>query len=217
MSSPPRQDPKRERRPDTRPFEIMDAALELFVTEGLRATTLGQVADLAGVTKGGIYHYFKGKEDLLRRSVDRRLAELFSHQRELDQHKGGPAATRLRVLLRHVWATWRQPEAARLFRFLAGEMQSEHPDLLDRWREELGQPLFDSIGSILADGAASGEFRTDLDIPVLSEYLLLSALDLAVMQSAVETHAFMPGFPHERIVEALMDVLFRGLRASSGP
>lgn len=210
-------DPKRERRPDTRPLEIMDAALKLFVTRGLRATTLDQVARAAGVTKGGIYHYFKGKEDLLRRAVHRRLAELVTHQRELDEHKGGPATTRLRVLLRHVWATWRQPEAARVFRFLVGEMLSEHPDLLATWAQELAQPLFDSIGSILADGAAAGEFRRDLDIPVLSEYLLLSTLDLAVMQSAVEANSFMPGFPQERIIEGLLDVLFRGVRASPGP
>ncbi len=211
-----RHDPVRERRPDTRPLEIMGAALELFVTKGLRATTLDQVAEAAGVTKGGIYHYFKGKEDLLRSAVQRRLAELVSHQRELDEHQGGLAATRLRVLVRHVWATWRQPEAAKIFRFLMGEMLAEHPDLIARWARELAQPLFSSIGSILRDGAAAGEFRRDLDIPVLSEYLLLSTLDLAVMQSAVESYPIMPGFPQERVIDVLVDVLFQGLRAPSG-
>ena len=44
---------------------IMQAALELFGNNGYHNTTISQIAKEAGVSKGLLYNYFKGKEDLL--------------------------------------------------------------------------------------------------------------------------------------------------------
>ncbi|GAB4054579.1 TetR/AcrR family transcriptional regulator [Catellatospora paridis] len=44
---------------------ILAAACELFAEQGYDATSVQQVVDRAGVTKGGLYHYFGAKEDLL--------------------------------------------------------------------------------------------------------------------------------------------------------
>ena len=43
---------------------ILDVALRLFMRKGFHGTSLSTVASKAHVTKGGIYHYFNGKEDL---------------------------------------------------------------------------------------------------------------------------------------------------------
>src|SRR5947209_14463294 len=44
---------------------IVDAARELFTTEGYEATTIADVARKAGVAVGTVYLYFKNKNDLL--------------------------------------------------------------------------------------------------------------------------------------------------------
>lgn len=44
---------------------ILAAACDLFAEQGYDATSVQQVVDRAGVTKGGLYHYFGAKEDLL--------------------------------------------------------------------------------------------------------------------------------------------------------
>ncbi|BCJ76610.1 TetR family transcriptional regulator [Catellatospora sp. IY07-71] len=44
---------------------VLAAATELFAEQGYAATSVQQVVDRAGVTKGGLYHYFGAKEDLL--------------------------------------------------------------------------------------------------------------------------------------------------------
>lgn len=49
---------------------IMDAALELFGTVGYQSTTIAQIADKAGVSKGLIYNYFDSKESLLKAMID---------------------------------------------------------------------------------------------------------------------------------------------------
>jgi AcrR family transcriptional regulator len=49
---------------------ILDAAHRLFRERGYAATSMEQIADAAGVTKGAIYGHFASKEDLLISSVE---------------------------------------------------------------------------------------------------------------------------------------------------
>lgn len=44
---------------------IITAALRLFLTRGYKSVSLIDVATEVGVTKGGIYHYFSSKDELL--------------------------------------------------------------------------------------------------------------------------------------------------------
>src|SRR5580704_15858831 len=54
----------RRRRKAERPQEILEAAFTEFSRNGYAATTLDQIAERAGVTKGTIYVYFENKEHL---------------------------------------------------------------------------------------------------------------------------------------------------------
>jgi AcrR family transcriptional regulator len=45
--------------------KLSEAAFRLFVTKGYAATTLQQIADTVGMTKGAIFFYFQSKENLL--------------------------------------------------------------------------------------------------------------------------------------------------------
>src|ERR1700719_1835696 len=54
----------RRRRKAERPHEILEAAFAEFSRNGYATTTLDQIAERAGVTKGTIYVYFENKEHL---------------------------------------------------------------------------------------------------------------------------------------------------------
>src|SRR5579883_1770087 len=54
----------RRRRKAERPQEILEAAFAEFSRNGYAMTTLEQIAERAGVTKGTIYVYFDNKEHL---------------------------------------------------------------------------------------------------------------------------------------------------------
>ena len=62
----PRTEQQFEEIRETRKKEIMDAALELFATEGFDVTSISKIAVKAGISKGLIYNYFESKEDLIR-------------------------------------------------------------------------------------------------------------------------------------------------------
>ena len=53
---------------------ILDLAHELVLKQGYAATSLEQILEGAGVTKGAFFHHFKSKEELARALVDRYLA-----------------------------------------------------------------------------------------------------------------------------------------------
>jgi AcrR family transcriptional regulator len=45
---------------------IVRAAVELFTTNGIDATSLQMIADALGVTKGAVYYHFKTKHEIIR-------------------------------------------------------------------------------------------------------------------------------------------------------
>lgn len=44
---------------------ILDAALEVFANQGYSSSTVEAIARTAGISKGLLYNYFKGKDDVL--------------------------------------------------------------------------------------------------------------------------------------------------------
>jgi AcrR family transcriptional regulator len=56
--------PRWERRKESRPSKLRDAVLELLMECSFNATRLADVAQCEGVSKGTLYFYFGGKEEL---------------------------------------------------------------------------------------------------------------------------------------------------------
>lgn len=52
-------------RPQSGKQKILDAAMELFEGNGYFSTTISQITERAGVSKGLVYNYYESKDDLL--------------------------------------------------------------------------------------------------------------------------------------------------------
>lgn len=50
---------------ETRLKEIIETAVELFLKNGYEGTTMQSIADNSGLSKGGLYHHFASKDDVL--------------------------------------------------------------------------------------------------------------------------------------------------------
>ncbi|MEW6554239.1 MAG: TetR/AcrR family transcriptional regulator [Actinomycetota bacterium] len=61
----PRRTLRKQREKEQRVNSILGAAEELFASKGYQGTSIEEIADLAEVSTGTIYFYFKNKEDLL--------------------------------------------------------------------------------------------------------------------------------------------------------
>src|SRR5216110_1153396 len=91
-----------KRRAEARRVEILRAAAQIFRSRGFAAAGMREIAVAADLSPGNLYHYFRGKEELLffcqDRSLDRMLDRLAAARRD-----SRPLAARLRdVAVAHV-------------------------------------------------------------------------------------------------------------------
>lgn len=89
MPSPSRRSNQQRREQSTE--QVLASAVKLFVSRGYRATSIDDIASDAGLTKGAVYFYFKGKAALLLELLgqSRALYEaIFSAMRDSEQSAG---------------------------------------------------------------------------------------------------------------------------------
>jgi TetR/AcrR family transcriptional repressor of nem operon len=55
--------------PETK-HKLVDAGLTLMRSKGFNATTVDEICAVAGVTKGGFFHYFKSKQEIAKAAVE---------------------------------------------------------------------------------------------------------------------------------------------------
>lgn len=55
---------------------ILATSLRLFCEKGYYATSIGEIAKQAQISKGLLYHYFRSKEEVLSALVDRRIEDV---------------------------------------------------------------------------------------------------------------------------------------------
>ncbi|HHX87441.1 MAG TPA: TetR/AcrR family transcriptional regulator [Firmicutes bacterium] len=57
---------------------ILDTALNIFLTEGYKKTTITRISSQANVGYGTVYSHFKGKDDILAKILDSLLDEFYA-------------------------------------------------------------------------------------------------------------------------------------------
>jgi AcrR family transcriptional regulator len=152
-----------EQRTDTRMHALLEAALEVFALRGYRTARLDDVAEVAGVTKGAIYHYFDTKEALLLGVVDHYQALAFGRAEDALREGGMPATARIRLLMRKVFGHSDVANRGRLLTLLLRGMAHEVPRVHERWLREGPARLWTMLARLVEEGKESGEFRRDAD------------------------------------------------------
>jgi len=75
--------------------EILDIAQELFLTRGYEKTSVENIIKKVGVAKGTFYYYFKSKEDLLDKLVNRMTSKIKVEIKKMVEKKDLDAISKL--------------------------------------------------------------------------------------------------------------------------
>jgi len=154
-AAPPKP-PKWRRRPEHRPQQIIEAALEVFGGCGLAKSRLQDIADRAGVSKGTIYLYFPNKEELFREMV-RQTAVAAIENAEKTITRGTPTE-QLCAAMRGYWNFVRSPVFSTIYRLVLGELH-QFPDLAEFYADEVVSRGLRFLSAIIGRGVETGEFR----------------------------------------------------------
>src|ERR1700712_1932987 len=77
---------------DTRREQLLDAGIVIFATRQYEEVSIDEIAEACGVSRGLLYHYFRGKRDYYVSSI----AHAAHRTREVEPDPTLPAAQQLR-------------------------------------------------------------------------------------------------------------------------
>ncbi len=148
----------KSRRPQARPTEILAAALELFAEKGFSATRMEDVAARAGLSKAGVYLYFKDKTALLKALVNEMAGANIGVARVIVENHQGPLSPLIATILAFLARQIRDTRFPELIKIVISESRA-HPEVGQFYLDAVvrqGLPLFEEL---IRRGIASGEFR----------------------------------------------------------
>jgi len=200
------------RRAESRPEEILQAALEVLVEKGFQATRLDDVAARAGVTKPLIYHYYEGKDDLVHRALEWRMAQILSGMRDELAGMDSDWETRLRSFCSWLWQRWCTPDWGRFHRMVVSEMRQEAPDLHREWILLAYGERCKIVEEILR--GAETQIREGLDLTAASRFLIAGLWQTA--QVHAHGDVLLEDSPAlDAMMGTVLDIFLAGVRRQS--
>jgi len=206
----PRKSLKRERRPEERPRELLDAALAVFSQRGFRNTRLDDVAEAAGVTKGAIYHYFDTKEELLLNVIEHYQSLAFGRAEEVLANRSLSASGRIEQIIKKVFQPTEERKRQLLSLLIRG-IAHEVPRVHDRWLRDGPARLWALVGALVEEGKRSGEFRSDADSEIAAR-LLISGLVLQRLWNEDAENIPEIAVDQERLLDSSIELFLASLR-----
>jgi AcrR family transcriptional regulator len=148
--------------------ELLGLAAHLFAERGLRATTVRDIADSAGILSGSLYHHFDSKESMVDEILREFLDALFGSYREIVARQLNPRETLRAVVVASFEAIDQRHDAVAIYQSEARRLaeQPRFAYITQRWEEF--RTLWQTI---LRDGVADGTFRADLDVSLAYRFL----------------------------------------------
>jgi TetR/AcrR family transcriptional regulator len=143
---------------------ILEAALEVFSTQGFRGATLDAIAEAAGLSKPNLLYYFASKEEVYTRLLDRLLETWLEPLRGLDP-SGEPLAEIRAYIRRKLEMARDYPRESRLF---ANEVLQGAPRIGPTLAGPL-RALVDEKASVISDWSRAGRLA-----PVDPHHLIFS-------------------------------------------
>jgi AcrR family transcriptional regulator len=204
---------QRQRRKETRPQELLDAALALFVEKGFAATRSDDVAQRAGVAKGTLYLYYPSKEDLLKAVVRNHLSNLIAEGAELVEHFEGPTAELLRVLMDVWWQRVGNTPAAGITKVMMAEARN-FPELAQFYSDEVIVPAHMMVRKALQRGIARGEVR-EVPLDAAASAIMAPMIFLALHRHSIGACQLIGrvDVDHRQVLETSLDLALHGLLA----
>jgi AcrR family transcriptional regulator len=141
--------------PDVRFGEILDCARNLFFSRGYENTTVNDIIEAAGASKGAFYHYFESKDALLQALATRLADESLVALQPILGDPDLNAVERLNALFAGArqFKAENAPELRRTFDVL---FRPENLTLFHRIDEALIEKVAPAFAGIIAEGMREG-------------------------------------------------------------
>lgn len=203
-----------QRRKDSRPAEVLEAALDVFFEKGFAAARLEDIAARAGVSKGTIYLYFESKDDVFEALVRSIPMPNVEQLRALAADKTIPADKMLRRALTFMGGILRDDRMIKFPRLIIGE-GGRFPKLAESYKREVISRGVAIIGAIIERGIEEGRFHA-VDPQHAAFGAVSPLLFTAIWRTTFERFDSAP-LDAQAFVTQHIDTFLRGITVGSEP
>src|SRR5437899_3671932 len=151
---------------------ILRAATRVFARNGYFNSKVADIARAADVADGTVYLYFKSKEEILHSIFDQNMAEAIASGRKLIEPLSDPREKLRQIARLHLERLGADRDLAVVFQV---ELRGSTKFMQEFSAAGFGEYL-DIIRQTVADGQATGDFRSDIK-PIVAAKILYGGLD----------------------------------------
>lgn len=179
------------------------AALHVFARRGFAATTLAEVSEAAGLTRGAIYHHFTNKTDLYVTCVSDRWAAIMTDV-WADLGSTADPSGRIRGLVRAFCRALQRAESRELLALTMGSRELlPGMDL----KHQAMRGLYDQLIAVCTEAEQAGQLRSGLSARLAAEIVLSGMSGLvSVWGLGLDDVLVLPDHP-----DAVSAAIVRGL------
>ena len=143
---------------------LLSAALGLFVSKGYEQTTVDEIAERAGLSKGSVYFYFDNKEGLLDGLFDQIEEVVVGRILETLTAAGPSASAKIAAFInRQAELGVSDPDRVLLLILVSLEFHGKGGRIEERARSIYSR-MYSALEDVVAMGRRDGEFRNDVPI-----------------------------------------------------
>lgn len=177
---------------------ITDAAMEVFLEKGYQNTTMENIAKNAGLSKGGLYHYFKSKDMILihvNQKISAEIEKIMKNAFKKSSVKEG-----ILTYIRNYLKYWLEHLKETTFLFLSITKIMENQELLEYY-QMYTEDYISYFQEAFKRGVQSGEF---IEHNVKTSALTLTAaldgiISYMIMDSELKLDEIMKHFEEKFI------------------
>jgi AcrR family transcriptional regulator len=187
---------------------LLGAALSLWVRQGFERTTVDEIAERAGLSKGSVYFYFDSKEGLLHALFDQIEQMVVGRMLDNLSAAGPSASARIAAFINgQAELGVSDPDRVLLLILISLEFHGKPGRIETRAREIYGR-MYHALEAVVAQGRAAGEFRDDL--PLKEQVAIIVAGHDGTF---LEWYRRYQEFDGGKLVRALRTTMLAGLAA----
>ena len=187
---------------------ILDAAEQVFSEKGVSRTSLADIAQTAGVTRGAIYWHFANKGELFTEMFDRVLLPLDELKAaSVDPNEADPLGRLIDICTVCLRDTANDPHRRRVFDILFHkcEFVEEMGPVMARYQNTMREGLT-NIQTCMRNAISKGQLPADMNVPVAASMVH------AFISGSLKDMLFVPevldfGRHARQMVESVVDAL----------
>lgn len=147
---------------------LLEATLDLVAEKGYQGTTLTDIASAAGITRAGLSHHFRSKEEVVMAALDHRNMRNARATHAINAQTPDELFTAIvKMMELNTWV----PHLIRAYTILGGEAAAESHPVHD-WFTGHYRSIRRAIADTLRSGARTGLIRSDADVEAVAAQLV---------------------------------------------